>query len=130
VLLQLSLGIGLGIGAAVTTGEPGELVRALGLTLPLVPAVWVIVGVTLLAFGLSGRSAPVAGWLVVSIGIIAEIAVKAGLPDFVFLALSPFAHVSPYYQPSPRTYLLLTLLAAALVTTGLAALRRRDLTRN
>ena len=89
-----------------------------------------IIAVTLAAFGLSGRSAPVVGWLAVSIGIIAEIAVKAGLPDIVFLSLSPFARVSPYYQPTSLTYLLLTLLAAALVTVGLTTLRRRDLTRN
>lgn len=130
LLLQLCLGIGLGLGTAATTGDASELGRALGLTLPLVPAVWVIIGVTLLAFGLSGRSAPVVGWLAASVGIIAEIAVKAGLPDVVFLALSPFGHVSPFYQPTPLTYVLLTLLAATLVTVGLTALRRRDLTRS
>jgi ABC-2 type transport system permease protein len=130
LLLQLGLGTGLSIGAAATTGNPGELGRALALCLPLVPAVWVIVGITLLAFGLSGQSAPVVGWLAIAIGIVAEIAVKAGLPDIVFLALSPFAHVSPYYQPTPLTYLLLVLLAAALIAIGLTTLRRRDLTRN
>jgi ABC-2 type transport system permease protein len=130
LLLQLSLGIGLGIGATAATGDAGELVRALGLAVPLIPAIWVIVGLTLVAFGLSGRAAPVVGWLALSVGIVAEIAVKAGLPDVVYRALSPFAHVSPYYQPTPLTYLMLTLLAAALVAAGLATLRRRDLTRS
>jgi ABC-2 type transport system permease protein len=130
VFLQLGLGLGLGIGAAAATGDAGELGRAIGHTLPLVPAVWVIVGVTLLAYGLSGRSAAVVGWLALSVGIVAEIAVKAGLPEGLYPAVSPFAHVSPYYQPTQLTYLMLTLLATALVAAGLATLRRRDLTRS
>ena len=53
---------------------------------------------------------------------------KAGLPDVVYLATSPFAHVSPYYTTPWSPYVLLAL-AAALVATGLAGVARRDLPR-
>jgi ABC-2 type transport system permease protein len=65
----------------------------------------------------------------VAVGIAGEIAVKAGLPEAVFLATSPFAHVSPYYQPTPATYLMLTGIACTLVAIGATTLRRRDIGR-
>ncbi|MHA6623118.1 ABC transporter permease [Pseudonocardia sp. DLS-67] len=121
VLLQASLGLGLGTGR----GDPSH---ALGITLPLVPAIWVVVGVTVAAFGLTPRWAPAVGWFTVVVGIAGELAVKAGLPEALYRATSPFAHVSPYYQPTSATYLLLTLVAGALVAIGAVTLRRRDIT--
>lgn len=128
VLLQASLGLGLGAGAAADAGSlVPELGRALGHTLPLVPAVWVVVAVTVAVFGLRGRWAPVAGWLAVTVGIAGELAVKAGLPEVLYLVTSPFAHVNPYYRPEATTYLVLTALTGALVAVGASALRRRDI---
>ncbi|WP_252443278.1 ABC transporter permease [Pseudonocardia humida] len=128
VLLQTSLGVGLGVGAGAATGDlAGELTRGLGLALPLVPAVWVLVGVTVAAFGAVSRTAPVLGWLAIGIGIGAEIAVKAGvLPEAVYRAVSPFSHVSAYYRPTPLVYIGLVIIAGALIAAGIALLQRRD----
>ncbi|WP_147919081.1 ABC transporter permease [Ruania zhangjianzhongii] len=127
VLLQLALGLGLGLGGSIGTGGTGQLWRALSWTMPLVPAVWVIIAVTFAAFGLHARIAPIAGWFALTLGIVAELAVKAGLPDSLYRAVSPFGAISPYYQPTVLTYLLLAAAATVLVLFGFATLRRRDL---
>lgn len=129
VILLVIVGLGFGLGSGVQSGDfSGELVRMLTLTTSLVPAVWVIVGITMAAFGLLGRGSTVIGWTALSVGIVAEIVVKMKLvPEWLFLALSPFAHVSPYFQPSTLTLVVLTLLAAALISLGFYGLQRRDL---
>jgi len=100
----------------------------IGLTIPLTPAVWVIAGVTIAAFGLLPRAATTIGWAALAIGIGAEVAAKASiLPMWVYRSVSPFAHVSPAYSPTIVDYLLVTLIAAALIAVGTAAFTRRDL---
>ncbi len=129
VVLLAALGVAVGLGA----GPGGErvwadVVRFTALTLSLVPAVWVVVAVTLLAHGAVPRACAAVGWGFLSVGILTEIAVKANLvPDVVFVLVSPFAHVNPYYRETSAAYPLLTALAAVLTAAGLWALRRRDL---
>jgi ABC-2 type transport system permease protein len=126
LLLIIGLGFGLGLGAA--TGDvSGQLTHMLSITVPLIPAVWVIVGITMAAYGLFGPTWGLAGWVVLAVGILGEILVKMGMPEWLFLATSPFAHVNPYWQPTTVTVLVLTLIAGALTVIGLAGLRRRDL---
>ncbi|PSK98428.1 ABC-2 type transport system permease protein [Murinocardiopsis flavida] len=128
VLLLATLGAAVGAGSALAGGPVGDIVRFAAFTVTLVPAVWVVVGATVLAFGLAPRACAVVAWAVLGVGIGTEIAVKLGvLPEWTFLVVSPFAHVNPYFQPVPVGYPLLVLLAAALTAAGLAALRRRDL---
>lgn len=63
-----------------------------------------------------------------SLGIVTEIAVEAGLvPKLLFLAVSPFPHVNPYFHSSSVPYIILLLLALGFVAVGVLALRRRDL---
>ena len=130
VILLGILGLGFGLGSGSQSGDlGGEIIRMLRLTTSLIPAVWVMVGITMAAFGLLGRSSAFIGWSALSIGIITEIVVKMKLlPDWLFLMVSPFANVSPYYQPNAMTYVGLTLLAAVLVILGFYGLKRRDMT--
>jgi ABC-2 type transport system permease protein len=134
VLILAALGIGLGVGSGINNGGGihdmgGELAHMLSLTVPLSPAVWVITGITAAAFGLLPRAATVVGWVGLATGIGVEIAVKASiLPEWVFLTVSPFSHLSSYFRPSLVDYLVLTLLAAGLIAVGTAAFNRRDLT--
>lgn len=130
MILLVIMGFGFGLGSGVQSGDlGGDLARMLRLTTSLVPAVWVIVGITMAAFGLLGRGSNVIGWIALAVGIMTEIIVKMKLlPEWLFLVLSPFAHVNPYYQPNAMTYVVLTLLAAVLVISGFYGLKRRDLT--
>jgi ABC-2 type transport system permease protein len=130
VILLVILGFGFGLGSGIQSGDlSGNIARMLRLTISLVPAVWVIVGITMAAIGLLGRGSTVIGWTALAVGILTEIIVKMKLlPEWLFLVLSPFAHVNPYFRPSAITFVGLTLLAAVLVTLGFYGLKRRDLT--
>lgn len=129
VFILAALGLGLGIGSGATDGDlAGAVAHMLSLTVPLSPAVWVVTGVTAAAFGLLPRAAAAIGWLGLATGIGVEIAVKASiLPEWVFLTVSPFSHLSSYFQPSLVDYVVLTLIAAGLIVVGTAAFNRRDL---
>lgn len=129
VLILVALGLGLGLGSGINDGDlAGGVAHMLRLTIPLAPAIWVIAGFTAAAFGLLPRAAAVLGWAALAVGIGAEIAVKAYLlPDWVYRAVSPFAHVSPAYSPTAVDYVGLVVIAGALTIVGSVAFRRRDL---
>lgn len=129
VVLLAVLGVSVGLGTGLAGGQTGaDVARFTVLTLSLAPAVWVVVGVAVLAQGLLPRLSVAVGWTALGAGVVTEIAVKTGLvPEPLFLLVSPFAHVNPYYQSSMINYPVLTALAATLVAAGLWALRRRDL---
>lgn len=128
VVLLAILGLGAGLGAGLASGDiAGDVARMLGVTFGMAPAMWVMVGVTLVAFGLFGRASVVIAWAALAVVIVAELAVHWGLPEWVFRTVSPFAHVNPFYDQTPVTYVVLTLVAGALVAAGLGCLRRRDI---
>lgn len=128
VLLTV-LGVTVGAGSVLgTDGTAGDIIRFTTFTLSLVPAVWVIVAVTFLAFGAVPRLCSVLGWSALALGVLVEIAVKTGMvPESLFLLTSPFAHVNPYYRTDDAAPLLLALLALSLTALGSWALRRRDI---
>ncbi|GAB3706993.1 exporter of polyketide antibiotics [Nocardiopsis oceani] len=129
VVLLAALGTSVGLGSGLAGGQTGaDIARFTVLTLSLAPAVWVVVGATVLVQGLVPRLSAAVGWTALGVGIVTEIAVKIGLvPELLFLLLSPFAHVNPFYRETAATYPLLMVLAAALLAAGVWALRRRDL---
>ncbi|MFC5750177.1 ABC transporter permease [Actinomadura rugatobispora] len=121
VVLQFVLGLCFGLGS----GELGDMLIT---TLSLVPAVWVMVGIAMAAYGLLRRGAAVIGWGALVVALVAEFGQHLGWPEWTFKALSPFAHVLPFFgRPSILTLAVLTLMAAALSAAGLFGVRRRDL---
>ncbi|MQA02203.1 MAG: antibiotic ABC transporter [Streptosporangiales bacterium] len=128
VVLLAILGLGAGVGGGLSAGDlPGQVVSMLGLTVGIAPAIWVLVGVGVAAYGVFGRGTAVIAWLALAVMLGVEIAVHWGLPQWVFRLLSPFAHVNPFYERTAVTYLALTMVAAALTGVGLWSLRRRDI---
>ncbi|MEV5338767.1 ABC transporter permease [Streptomyces sp. NPDC052676] len=122
VLIMLLAGLGFAVGHG---GRVGPL---LGACLAQVPAVWVIGAVAVLLHGLLPRAA-VAAWAVAgAVLLLGWVGPALDAPRAV-LDLSPFGHLPklPGGQMEWTPLLLLTALAAALVTAGLAGLRRRDL---
>ncbi|GGV44283.1 ABC transporter membrane-spanning protein [Actinomadura cremea] len=119
--LQLILGLCFGLGS----GELGDMLTT---TLSLIPAVWVMVGIAMAAYGLLHRGAAIVGWGALVVALLAELGQHLGWPEWTFKTFSPFAHVLPFYgPPSPFTLAALTLIAAALAGIGLVGVRRRDL---
>ncbi|MFD2024926.1 hypothetical protein [Promicromonospora aerolata] len=115
------------LGLALAASAP-DVDGVLPVALRLIPAVWVLIGVVTLAFGFTPRATVPVAWVALTVGVLGEILVKTGLPDVLYLVTSPFAHVSPYYT-TPWSPFVLLGLAAALITAGLAGVRRRDLPR-
>ena len=114
-------------GTATAIGW-GRGLGAVGAALAQAPAVWVVLGVALLLLSVRSRWA-VAGWAVLAAFVtLGQVGAGLELPGWV-LGLSPFHHVPKY--PSEafdwRPELLLTVLAAALVSLAWWRYRARDI---
>ncbi|WP_020134451.1 ABC transporter permease [Streptomyces sp. 351MFTsu5.1] len=116
-----------GLGFAVGYGK--EVGPVLGACLVQVAGVWVIGGVTVLLYGVAPRIAPLAWAVAGAVLLIGWVGPALDAPRAV-LDLSPFGHLPklPGGAMEWGPVLVLLALAAALVTGGLAGLRRRDLT--
>ncbi|MFB4271368.1 hypothetical protein [Nonomuraea sp. GTA35] len=115
-----------GLLCGLGSGDVGGL---LALTLPLLPAVWVVTGVTVCAYGLLGRAGAVAVWTGFGLVVALEFGWEIGLVTDAAFRLSPFAHVhySALADPGPATAAVLTVVAGAFTALGLTALGRRDI---
>lgn len=121
VVLLFVVGLCFGAGAE----DPAAMIATV---LRLVPAVWVMVGVAMAACGLAGRAAPVMAYGALVLALTVEFGQHLGWPEWIFRALSPFAHVLPFFGvPGAAALAVLTAVAAGLCAVGLAGLRRRDL---
>jgi ABC-2 type transport system permease protein len=80
VALLAALGVSVGLGSGFGGGQLwADAVRFTGLTLSLVPAVWVVVGAAVLAQGLVPRVSTAVGWTVLGTGIVTLTALAAAL---------------------------------------------------
>jgi ABC-2 type transport system permease protein len=117
-----------GIGYGAQIGDMGQVARLLGAALAQLPAVLVMAGLTLAAFGVSPRLA-IAGWaaLVVFL-VIGELGPLIELDQRV-MDVSPFAHVPklPGGEFSATPLIWLAGTALALLLAGFVTLQRRDL---
>ncbi|MDT5064655.1 MAG: polyether ionophore transport system permease protein [Mycobacterium sp.] len=126
-MMGAALVAGLTYGAAA--GDvTGKLPTVLGTAAVQLPAVWLLVAVTVALFGLLPRFTPVAwGVLVVFIAVYL-LGSLSNSPQWL-LDLEPFTHVPHVglgdFSATPLVWLL--TLDAALITLGVTAFRRRDL---
>ncbi|APE22497.1 MULTISPECIES: ABC transporter permease [Streptomyces] len=115
-----------GLGLALSYGHDAGPV--LGASLAQLPAVWTLAGLAVLLWGAAPKAAT-AAWgaagLCLALGWVGP---ALELPQAA-LNLSPFGHLPklPGPEMSWTPVVALTVLAAALVTAGLAGLRRRDM---
>lgn len=128
VVLVLTVGITGGLARSLQVGDLSDLPGVLAGALVQLPAVWVVMGIALAAYGVGARFAA-AGWaaLVVFL-LLGTIGALFDLPRRV-VDLSPFTHVPqlPGGTVHVAPLLVLLLIAAALDGVGLFALGRRDL---
>ncbi|TDV51073.1 ABC transporter permease [Actinophytocola oryzae] len=127
-LLLVTLGVFAGFAHGAAGGDMSAFGRVLGAALVHLPAVWVLTGITVLAFGLVPGMA-MAGWgaLVVFL-LLGQFGPVFGLPQWA-MDISPFTHTPklPGGEFSVVPLAWLTLVAVALVAAGLATFRRRDI---
>jgi ABC-2 type transport system permease protein len=128
-LLLGAAGIAAGLAYGLSTGDVGrDTSRVLAQATVQLPAVWVLVGVSVALFGLLPRLTASVGWTVLAACVLLE---EFGRPLQLsnrVLDLSPFAHVPklPGDNSFAAPLVWLALAAAALVVAGLLGLRRRD----
>jgi ABC-2 type transport system permease protein len=127
-ILMLASGVGVGLAHAAESGDRSVLGADLLAAIVRLPAVWVLVGVTVALYGLARRAAPFAWAVLVATFLASEIGPLLNLPHWV-RDLSPFTHVPavPGGEVTAGPLLGLLTAAAALIAVGLWALRRRDL---
>lgn len=105
----------------------GQVPRILGAALVQLPAVWLLTGIAVAMFGLMPRFAPAAWGVFGAMMALYVFGMVADVPR-PLLDLVPFLHLPRLpgggFSAAPIVWLL--LIAAALLCTGLAALRRRD----
>ncbi|WP_261717702.1 ABC transporter permease [Streptomyces sp. FZ201] len=129
VVMLTSAGLAAGLAHGLNSGDvAGEVPRVLGAALAQVPAVWTLIGLCALLFGLLPRYTAVA-WVALALALVVGQFGEVLKLDQAIINLSPFTHVpdlpSADFRATPL--LLLVLLAAALAAAGLSGFRRRDI---
>jgi ABC-2 type transport system permease protein len=128
-VVLVAIGLGEGAAYALTVSDAGQVWRLVGVALVHLPAVWLIVAVTVLAIGWWPRLAAVMAWSAVGycavVGLFAD---SFNLPGWIQRA-SPFAHTpkAPLETVTVTPLLAIGMIAAALLAGGYAGLRHRDL---
>ncbi len=129
VIMMILAGAVAGLVYGLSIGEVGGNVpRLVETALLSIPAVWVMVGIAMVLFGLVPRYAPVAWALLVGFLIVGLLGQVLQFPQWA-IDLSPFSHTPTLPGAiSPVPLVVLTGTAVALTAAGLAGFRRRDLT--
>lgn len=129
-LALTAIGLGEGAAYALTVSDAGQIPRLVGTALAYLPAVWLIVAVTVLAVGWLPRTAAALAWsLVAYCAIVALFADSFDLPGWTQRA-SPLAHTPrvPLEPLAATPVIAISVLVAAFLALGYTGLRRRDIT--
>ena len=128
-VLMLACGVALGLVRLAQSDDPGAFGSNVLAALVRLPAVWVLIGLTVALYGLAKRATPIAWAVLVGTFLASEIGPLLDLPRWI-RDLSPFTHVPnlPSGEVTAGPVLALLAVAAALAAAGLWALRHRDLT--
>ena len=124
VLVLASLGTSV---AAILVGEPARWGDLLAAHLVQLPAVLVLVGAAVAAFGVGSRYGPLAGWSLLALSALVFIGEMLQLPD-ALLQASPFTHLPllPAEDLAWGPVLALAGIGASGLAAGAAAFRRRN----
>lgn len=128
LLMLLASGLGLGLGAASSTGDFRWFADLLAAQLAYTPALWATAALAVAVYGLVPKATwlswALLGWSVVVIYFGGLLRLPQWLTN-----LSPYQHIPrlPAATFTPLPLGVLALIAAALLTAGLLGFRRRDL---
>ncbi len=125
--LMAAAGLGMGLTYGIAVSDLGQVGRLVGAAVGFVPALWLLVGVTLVLFGLAPRATTAAWGVLVACFVTGLFGELLDLPSWV-VDLSPFQHVPkmPADGFALTPILALTGVAAALIVVGVVGFRRRD----
>jgi ABC-2 type transport system permease protein len=126
--ILLLIGLGLGLTVSIDQDDFGLLPRLLGAALAYIPAVWLLIGITVALYGLIPRLASFVWVVLVYSFVVGLFGEQLQLPGWMF-DLSPFEHTPrlPAADLSIWPLAILSSLAVVLMAVGLAGIRRRDI---
>jgi ABC-2 type transport system permease protein len=118
-----------GLAYGASAGDlTGKLPTVLGTAAVQLPAVWLLVAVTVALFGALPRYTPTAWAMLIAFVAVYLLGSLANSPQWL-IDLVPFTHVphvgTGAFSATPLVWLL--VIDAALITLGVIAFRRRDL---
>jgi ABC-2 type transport system permease protein len=125
--LTVLMGVGLALGYALGTGDWTQVLPQVGGQLAYLPGTLVIGALAVALYGLLPRATGLAWAAVALVALQVILGQLLGLPDAVE-AVSPFWHLAavPVDDFTVVPFLLLLLLAVALIAVGMWGYRRRD----
>jgi len=126
--LMAIAGLSAGLTSAAQVDIPHQFWRVVEAAIIQVPAIWVVIGIGIAAFGLAPRLV-IAGWVaLVFFVLLGEFGPLFRLDQWL-MNLSPYAHTprmpGGHLTTGPLVWLI--GIAAALIAAGLVGFRRRDL---
>jgi ABC-2 type transport system permease protein len=127
-LLMLTVGLCAGFAHGAAAGDLSQLGRVLVAALAQLPAVWVLTGIAVAAFGFAPGQVMLGWGALVLFLVLGQLGSLLGLPEWM-MDLSPFTH-SPKLPGGDLTatpLIALTAIAAVLLAVGLSTFRRRDI---
>lgn len=127
-VILLLAGLTLAATGAPTVDESGLFGKIMAASAAYIPAVWVTAGFAVALVGWFPRASGLAWLVVVYGGVVGYFGRILQFPDWMH-NLSPFGHVPqiPVEDFSWTPLLILTAIAAGLITVGLYGFRRRDI---
>ena len=127
-VVQILLGLGVGLGVWQATGEAHWISDMTAASLAYLPAIGLLGGLALALYGLRLRLTGLAWALVLWSAIVTLLGDLLGLPDWA-RSISPLHHVPllPDAELEAGPLLIMGGLAVVLAVLGVLALRRRDM---
>jgi ABC-2 type transport system permease protein len=127
--LLLSDGLATGASRALATGDATDVLRLTGAAVSYAPAVWVLAGLVSALIGAAPSAAVPAAWIAFGAVLVITLFADgfdwpAWVTDLSPLSRTPTVPAEPW---SAAPLLVLLVVAAGLLTLGLATFRRRDL---
>jgi ABC-2 type transport system permease protein len=122
-----AMGLAIGVGGILATGDPGQFSWMFGAAVVKIPAAWVMAGIAVLMFGLVPRAMAGFSYALFGVFILLEFFWEQQVVSDAVYMLSPFAHVYPTNEITAGTITGLTLASVALTLLGLLAFRKRDI---
>jgi len=124
------LGIAVGLGWGIASGDISLVSRTLAMSLTKIPSAWIIIGIAALLYGWLPRASSVLSWLILGLFIALEMLWEAGVVGWSVLQLTPFAHAHysiPINELSVLSLSVLVLLSVAFTAIGLIGFKRRSI---
>ncbi len=128
LILMTTVGLSAGGAYAASAHDVSKVWAVLGGALVLVPAMWVLTGVTMALIGTAPERSVLAWGALITFGVLGQLGPILKLPEKV-LRISPFANVPqlPGAQLEILPLLALTSIALLLTALGINGFRRRDI---